>query len=109
MQIPFNVRLENPHVVAQNQVLVTALKKGPTGYSLNSSYKARQVPRYKTELGAVIVNLCRAVPGGILVFFPSYAVLASATEAWQKVSLEHTHTMFNFDAIMTSFFAYFVL
>ena len=91
MQIPFNVRLENPHVVAQNQVLVTALKKGPTGYSLNSSYKARQVPRYKTELGAVIVNLCRAVPGGILVFFPSYAVLASATEAWQKVSL-NIHT-----------------
>jgi regulator of telomere elongation helicase 1 len=68
MQIPFDVRLENGHVVGPQQVAVMALRQGPTNWSLNSSYKARQHPKYKKELGRVILNLCRMVRSSFLLF-----------------------------------------
>lgn len=35
----------------------------------------------------LLVNLCRIVPHGLLVFFPSYSVLAGALEAWKAPSV----------------------
>jgi regulator of telomere elongation helicase 1 len=58
---------------------------GPSGGVLNSSFRTRDTAEYKLELGLAIVNVARIVPDGLLVFFPSYGVLAACIEAWQTL------------------------
>jgi Rad3-related DNA helicase len=36
------------------------------------------------DLGNAIVNFCRVVPDGLLVFFPSYTMLESCTKVWNQ-------------------------
>ena len=40
---PFPVRLENPHVIEQHQMLVGVVTKAPDGATLNSSYETRYI------------------------------------------------------------------
>ena len=82
---PFNVRLENPHVIDKSQIWGGVVPKGPQGHTLNSSFKTRNESSYKQDLGNAIVNFARIVPDGLLVFFPSYGVLKSCIEAWKDI------------------------
>lgn len=84
LTIPFDVKLENPHVIAPHQIWVGVVPLGPSGKALNSSYRTRDTVEYKLELGNAIVNFARIVPDGLLVFFPSYGVLESCIEAWKE-------------------------
>ncbi|KAG0608502.1 hypothetical protein M758_8G111000 [Ceratodon purpureus] len=86
LNLPFDVRLENPHVIDSSQVWVGVVSSGPSGRPLNSSYRTRDSIEYKLELGNTIVNFARIVPDGLLVFFPSYYLLNSCIEAWQTVT-----------------------
>ncbi|KAA8490889.1 Regulator of telomere elongation helicase 1 [Porphyridium purpureum] len=83
LRIPFNVRLENPHVVTKEQVWGGVLMKGPSGVTLNSSFKNRDSDNYRLDLGRTLVNFASSVPDGILVFFPSYAVMNNNIEYWK--------------------------
>eukprot|EP00958_Prasinococcus_capsulatus_P010947 scaffold1074_cov409-Prasinococcus_capsulatus_cf.AAC.19 len=83
MMLTFDTRLENQHIVARENVRVGVISTGPSGYKLNSSYQSRDDPRYKQELGNLLVNLARCVPDGLLVFFPSYIVMNSCIESWK--------------------------
>ncbi len=56
---------------------------GPSGIELNSSFATRGAASYKEDLGAALVNFARVVPDGLLVFFPSYSVLADCLAAWK--------------------------
>jgi regulator of telomere elongation helicase 1 len=103
--LPFPIRLENPHVISPAQarrrmrchpteqdssrhlqVWIGTLNRGPTGRALNSSYRTRDTPEYKSELGEAIINCVRVVPDGVLVFFASYAALAACVDSWQTGS-----------------------
>jgi len=53
---PFDIRLENPHVISPQQISVCVIGRGPSGKTLNSSFQMRQSDDYKTELGATIGN-----------------------------------------------------
>ena len=41
LQLPFDVRLQNPHIIAPSQVWVGVVPLGPSGHTLNSSYQSR--------------------------------------------------------------------
>ena len=56
---------------------------GPSGGILNSSFRVRDTPEYKHELGTAIESVASVVPDGLLVFFPSYAVMSGCLDAWQ--------------------------
>ncbi|KAI8817649.1 helicase C-terminal domain-containing protein [Fimicolochytrium jonesii] len=84
MGIPFQSRLENPHVIEPDQVFVGIVQCGPAGVQLSSSYENRKSPAYITDLGNAIVNFVRIVPDGLLCFFPSYTVLKLCMEAWER-------------------------
>lgn len=83
------VTLENSHVIGEEQLLAAVVKKGPSGATLNSSYKNRDNMQSVDDLGNLILNVCRVVPAnsGVLVFFPSYAALASGTDRWKQGSV----------------------
>ena len=76
--------LENDHVIDDEQVIATVVRVGPSGKSLNSSFNQRDSKDYQQELGLSIVNFCRVIPDGILVFFPSYQVMDSCLSYWQS-------------------------
>lgn len=84
--LPFEVRLENPHVINSSQVWIGVVNRGPKGHPLNSSYEHRKNPDYKEDLGNAIVNYARIVPDGLLVFFPSYTLLSECMESWKSSS-----------------------
>ncbi|RUP44247.1 LOW QUALITY PROTEIN: hypothetical protein BC936DRAFT_149718 [Jimgerdemannia flammicorona] len=82
--IDFELRLENPHIIDANQALIAVVPKGPSGHTFNSSYETRKTADYKSDLGNAIVNFSRIIPDGLLVFFPSYSVMADCIAAWKQ-------------------------
>ncbi|XP_054269334.1 regulator of telomere elongation helicase 1 homolog [Macrosteles quadrilineatus] len=85
--IPIPVQLENPHIIKPSQVCINVLSKGPTGEKLLSTYVNRENPKYLGDLGRILNNFCRIVPGGILMFFPSYPVMQKTISHWQETGL----------------------
>ncbi|KAL0866039.1 hypothetical protein Bca101_045157 [Brassica carinata] len=83
LKLDFPIRLENPHVISSNQLWAGVVSTGPSGCNLNSSYRNRDVPDYKQELGNAIVNFSRVVPDGLLVFFPSYYLMDRCIAFWK--------------------------
>ncbi|XP_033922812.1 regulator of telomere elongation helicase 1 [Melopsittacus undulatus] len=98
MQIPFPVRLENPHVIDKHQLWVGIISKGPDGTVLTSTYERRFSEDYLSSLGKTLGNLVRVVPDGLLVFFSSYPVMDKSLEYWREHDftsrIEEVKTMF---------------
>lgn len=82
LDIPFPHRLENPHIIDDDQIHVRVMGRGVKNVELSSSYERRQQDDYYDELGHTLASLSRTVPGGMLVFFPSYGVMETALEKW---------------------------
>lgn len=80
--LPFPHTLENPHIISDEQIHVRVIGTGVSGKQLSSSYSRRDDTVYLDELGSTIVNLARVVPDGMLIFFPSYGVMANCIEQW---------------------------
>ncbi|VFQ89237.1 unnamed protein product [Cuscuta campestris] len=85
LKLEFPIRLENPHVISEDQVWAGVVPVGPSGYPLNSSYRSRDSLQYKLDLGNAIVNFARIVPDGLLVFFPSYYLLEQCVGCWKSM------------------------
>lgn len=70
------------HVVPRSHVQTLCVTKGPVGSLLEFKYAQQTDQRLLGELGQLILNLCGVVPGGMVVFFPSYSSLNLAQKAW---------------------------
>ncbi|GFP88878.1 regulator of telomere elongation helicase 1 [Phtheirospermum japonicum] len=84
LKLDFPIRLENPHVISDNQIWAGVAPVGPSGYSFNSSYRSRGSIEYKTELGNAI--------DGLLVFFPSYYLLEQCISCWKTMGQQNLST-----------------
>ncbi|XVE52106.1 hypothetical protein DITRI_Ditri02bG0095600 [Diplodiscus trichospermus] len=93
LKLDFPVRLENPHVISSNQIWAGVVPLGPSGRPFNSSYRNRDSPEYKQELGNAIVNFARIVPDGLLVFFPSYYLLDQCIHCWKNMDNGNSSTI----------------
>ncbi|GAV72683.1 DEAD_2 domain-containing protein/Helicase_C_2 domain-containing protein [Cephalotus follicularis] len=93
LKLDFPVRLENPHVISSNQIWAGVVPAGPSSRSFNSSFRNRDSPEYKQELGNAIVNFARIVPDGLLVFFPSYYLLDQCIGCWKNSSHANSTTI----------------
>ncbi|XP_058807015.1 regulator of telomere elongation helicase 1 homolog isoform X2 [Phymastichus coffea] len=82
--IDIAVQLENPHIVTEKQICVGIISAGHDGYTLNSSYNTRNDPKYIGSLGETIKILSSILPHGLLIFFPSYPIMRTCQEEWQK-------------------------
>uniref|UniRef100_A0A182W5F6 Regulator of telomere elongation helicase 1 homolog n=1 Tax=Anopheles minimus TaxID=112268 RepID=A0A182W5F6_9DIPT len=83
LNMPVAVSLENPHIIDRSQVYVKVISHGPDRVELNSSFKNRSNPEYISSLGRTTLSLCPIIPGGLLIFFPSYPLLNKCSEEWQ--------------------------
>jgi regulator of telomere elongation helicase 1 len=80
--LKFPVQLENDHVIMPDQIFVRVIGKGVSGKELSSKFGRRDDPEYITELGNTLASLCGNIPGGMLVFFPSYVAMEAAIQRW---------------------------
>ena len=60
------------HIVPQENVLPLVIKCGPTSKLLDFSFQRRDQPETLSELSRVLMNACNVIPGGVVVFSPSY-------------------------------------
>ena len=61
-----------------------ALAKGPNNVVLSSKYTNRDSESYLQALGQLVINFCKVVPHGVLVFFPSYKLLETTSDYWRR-------------------------
>lgn len=87
----FPNRVENPHVIQKDQIYVSSVPRGPSNYTLNSSFQNRDSQKYMLELGSSIYNICVNVPEGVLVFFSGYLTLEQSINTW-KVFISYSYT-----------------
>uniref|UniRef100_A0A1B0CHR4 Regulator of telomere elongation helicase 1 homolog n=1 Tax=Lutzomyia longipalpis TaxID=7200 RepID=A0A1B0CHR4_LUTLO len=87
MGIDIPILLENPHIVSQEQVCVKVISQGSDKEPLISNYNNRDNPKYITSLGRTILSFTPVIPGGVLIFFPSYTMLNKCQTSWQDSGL----------------------
>lgn len=93
LNIKCDIQLKGSHVVEKHQLMASILCKGPSGEKLNGSFACRGSSDYLFALGMALQNLSRHVPGGTLVFFPSYASLYSTVDFWRNGRMENNKTV----------------
>ncbi|XP_057328796.1 ATP-dependent DNA helicase DDX11 [Microplitis mediator] len=60
------------HVIPKDNILTRIVTQGPTGIKFEFNYQNRDNKELLNELGRTLKNLCNIVPGGVVVFLPSY-------------------------------------
>ncbi|ETL36675.1 hypothetical protein F442_11679 [Phytophthora nicotianae P10297] len=86
--VEFPIRLEANHVVnMRKQVFVGALMNGPGGVDLLSTYKNQQNFQYQDSMGYLLLQYAQMIPGGILMFFPSYALMGILKARWERTGI----------------------
>jgi Fanconi anemia group J protein len=82
--VPFAVRLEAPHVVDMaRQVWAGAVGAAPNGKELVATYAHTEKPEFQDGLGEAVAACCGVIPDGVLLFFPSYAMLDKMSARWR--------------------------
>lgn len=75
------------HVVPRDALLPLAVARGPSGRALDYSFGSRSAPEMIDELGRLLANACRVAPGGVVVFFPSFAYADDVYDRWVKTGV----------------------
>lgn len=75
------------HIIPASNVQTLLLTKGPSGLDMEFKFAQQSNRQVVSELGQIVLNFCNVVPGGIVVFFPSYASLNFARETWSQSGL----------------------
>eukprot|EP00963_Diacronema_lutheri_P011162 scaffold1328_cov375-Pavlova_lutheri.AAC.13 len=70
------------HIVSRDRVLPICIPVGPSGRALTFTHPQRSSVGVIDELGGVLASISAHVPGGLVVFFPSYAYEAEVYARW---------------------------
>ncbi|XP_004301629.1 PREDICTED: Fanconi anemia group J protein homolog [Fragaria vesca subsp. vesca] len=83
--LKFGSTLEAPHVIdVESQVWPAIISTGPHNVPLNSSYKTADEYAFQDALGKSLEEIFKSVPGGCLVFFPSYKLMGKLGKRWRE-------------------------
>ena len=80
----FKQKLENPHVISTDQVYISIMRRGVNDIEFNFSYGNKDNVEMLEELGLTVAKVAKHVPGGMLMFFPSYSLMNAVYERWEK-------------------------
>jgi Rad3-related DNA helicase len=80
----FPIKLEAPHVVNMaKQVWAGAVGSGPTGEKLLATYQHTDKTAFQDAIGNTVLQACRTIPDGLLLFLPSYSLLDKLCLRWK--------------------------
>ncbi|KAI9509200.1 DNA repair helicase [Russula earlei] len=63
------------HITPESNLQTLIIPRGPHGNELNFKFSNMEKRDLLFELGQIVANFCRIVPGGMVVFLPSYKTL----------------------------------
>jgi chromosome transmission fidelity protein 1 len=89
------------HITSESNLRTLVVPRGPQGSELNFKFSNMEnrdrvgLPLYNTvhnthinlqllELGQIVANFTRIVPGGMVVFLPSYKTLEKVKNLWDE-------------------------
>ncbi|KAJ2837367.1 ATP-dependent DNA helicase chl1 [Coemansia erecta] len=82
---PDNARLFSwSHVVSPSHICSLVIESGPTNTPLKFAFQDQQNTLRIRECGQALAALCNVIPGGVVVFFPSYALLSKMLSVWRE-------------------------
>lgn len=90
---PIEIQEEFPHIIRPEQFFAKSLSFGPSlPYSnITERYDSRWANRdnkyYMYSVGISIKEFSERIPGGILVFFPTYAMIQNFIRLWIQTNL----------------------
>jgi Fanconi anemia group J protein len=73
---------EGSHVISEDRIFASIVSTGPNGIDLNCSYANSLRLDFQDELGLVVRDVCKIVPSGVLIFFPSYDRMENLYQRW---------------------------
>lgn len=65
------------------EILLVSCRVGPSGHPFRFNYASRNCIKTMDELGRLLTNVCRIVPGGVVVFFASYQYQEKVVSRWK--------------------------
>ncbi|XP_012219996.1 Fanconi anemia group J protein homolog [Linepithema humile] len=80
----FPQKLDADHIISKDQVYVRCIPKGPTKKILKATYENVNTFTFQDELGELILQVCDAVPYGVLCFFASYTLMNTLRNRWMN-------------------------
>eukprot|EP00054_Salpingoeca_dolichothecata_P038304 m.13497 g.13497 ORF g.13497 m.13497 type:complete len:363 (-) comp8443_c0_seq1:100-1188(-) len=81
----FPIRLEANHVIKPTQAWVGSLSRSLNGSRrIMATYKFVQTLDFQDDVGEFVLNCCKIVPGGVLVFVTSYSLLSKLFDRWSQ-------------------------
>ncbi|EQC25210.1 hypothetical protein SDRG_16908 [Saprolegnia diclina VS20] len=84
----FPITLEANHVVdMRKQVFLGAIMTGHNRVDLSASYSNQQDLAYQDAIGQLVLRYSAIIPGGILVFLPSYRLMTQLHARWEQTGL----------------------
>eukprot|EP01128_Nolandella_sp_AFSM9_P006036 TRINITY_DN3034_c0_g1_i2.p1 TRINITY_DN3034_c0_g1~~TRINITY_DN3034_c0_g1_i2.p1 ORF type:complete len:506 (-),score=81.38 TRINITY_DN3034_c0_g1_i2:141-1436(-) len=72
------------HVVPPENLSVVSFATGPTSKKFRFNYSNRSLPSTIQELGSLVSGICGVVPGGVVLFFTSYAYEEQVMAEWES-------------------------
>ncbi|XP_065834484.1 ATP-dependent DNA helicase DDX11-like [Oscarella lobularis] len=75
------------HVVPSDHLIALAVAFGPSGRTFDFRLESRSSDQTLNELGDAVLGAADVVPGGVVVFFPSYEYEKQAVAYWEKSGL----------------------
>ncbi|KAN0123485.1 Helicase C-terminal domain containing protein [Russula decolorans] len=72
------------HITSESNVRTLVVPRGPQGSELNFKFSNMENRDQLLELGQIVANFARIVPGGMVVFLPSYKTLEKVKNLWDE-------------------------
>ncbi|KAJ2866520.1 hypothetical protein GGH94_001488 [Coemansia aciculifera] len=83
LQVKFSSTLEANHVIDSQRFRALAVECGTSGELLEGKYKNVDLLSFQDDLGNAIAEIVSRSPDGMLVFVPSYSLLAKLMARWK--------------------------
>ncbi|KAJ2745055.1 hypothetical protein GGI20_002464 [Coemansia sp. BCRC 34301] len=83
LQVNFSSTLEANHVIDPQRFRALTVECGPSGAILDAKYKNVDLLSFQDDVGSAIAAIAARSPDGMLVFVPSYSLLAKLLARWK--------------------------
>lgn len=72
------------HVIDKERFVAITVGSGPSGVAFDFRAACRSASNIMDDLGRALLNICTVAPGGVVVFFPSFAYLETVKGRWKE-------------------------
>ncbi|KAJ9097166.1 DNA-dependent ATPase of the nucleotide excision repair factor 4 complex [Naganishia friedmannii] len=76
-----------PMTLQRNAFLPMVITRGSDQVAISSRFEVRNDPAVVRNFGSILIEMSRAVPDGVVAFFPSYLYMESIVAAWNDMGI----------------------